>query len=70
MRWLLVLAIAGCPAHTKWSHPEPANFDADTYECERDTRMVGQTEIGPRARMDWDLYVKCMRAHGWTQIED
>lgn len=70
MRWLLVLVIAGCQSHSSWSHARPANFDADDYECSRDTRMVGQQALGPRPFVDWDLYVKCMRAHGWTQVED
>lgn len=70
MRWLGLLLAIGCQAHTHWQKKAPANFDVDTYECERDARMVGQTQLGPKPTLDYELYSKCMRAKGWTEVAD
>jgi hypothetical protein len=70
MRWFVLVLLLGCQSHTRFTKRAPANFDADTYECERDARMVGQGVGGPKPVLDYELYSKCMRAHGWTEVED
>ncbi len=73
MKRVIVLALvsfglSGC-AQTIWDKPgaTQADYNKDTYECEKDTRQSGYFGGGLVGSMRMkEFYGKCMVAHGWT----
>ena len=65
---LILLGLSGC-AQTIWDKPgaTQADFNRDSYACEKDTRQSGYFGggLGGALRMK-EFYGKCMVAHGWT----
>ena len=73
MKRVIVLALvsfglSGC-AQTIWDKPgaTQADFNRDSYECEKDTRQSGYFGGGLSGSLRMkEFYGKCMVARGWT----
>ncbi len=65
---LLLLGLSGC-APTIWDKPgvTQAEFNTDTYECEKDARQSGYFGGGLAGALRMKkFYGKCMVARGYT----
>jgi hypothetical protein len=70
MRAILLVAfllVAGCAGSQTWAKPggTQADLDRDTYECERDARMLPSGSQYERIKFS----EQCLRSKGWTLVK-
>ena len=68
---ILVFVLSGC-AETIWDKQgaTQADFNKDSYECERDARQSGYFGSGLAGSLAMkEFYERCMVARGWTARE-
>lgn len=61
------IALSGCavPSPAKFSPgPDQSKYSQDDYECERDARSIRGDACD-----QMDMFEKCMRAKGYTEIK-
>jgi len=68
---LSTVGIAGCA--TVWEKPgaTQADFNKDSYECERDARQSGYYGTGLAGAINMQNFAdRCMIARGWSEKKD
>ena len=68
---LIMTALTAC-SRTVWDKPgaSQADFSADSYSCEKDTRQSGYFGGGIVGALNMqDFFDRCMYAHGYTKQE-